>query len=175
MSNELQISLVVGLILAVMGWIVTAIFAFRSDQRAARSNAEARAAIASVPEQVEEGVRRILAELHHVLQDVRMADVDGDGKEEILVEGPAGAAGRHLVVFKADYKGLDLLKLGEFFSEAGGFDFQESPLDGRRLIVTGELDWDAPGDLSHVEMPRIKVVYQWDGKGFREVSRTKFE
>lgn len=39
--------------------------------------------------------------------------------------------------------------------------------------VANVLDYDAGPDLPYAAMPRIRVVYRWDGQAFREIKRQR--
>jgi hypothetical protein len=97
------------------------------------------------------------------------ADVDNDGKDELLVEHSAGAHGSALLLF--GFKDWEFRLLGELgVGTPGGFDIGDFDGDGRIEIDAVEADY-SHGD-GYVDAPRYRIRYRWTQDGFAEVERS---
>jgi hypothetical protein len=99
---------------------------------------------------------------------IECADLDCDGKEEVIIQHPAGAHGSQLRVFAwrhGKFAEVGALSVGT----PGGFDLGDFDGDGQTEIKAEEVDWAA--GKPYVTAPRIQVLYRWDGERFSEVSR----
>jgi hypothetical protein len=98
------------------------------------------------------------------------ADVDGDGRNELLIQYPAGAHGSVLQVFGwRDFQFQEIGQLGA--GTPVGFDIKNVNKDGRIEIVTDETDWSL--DLPYEAAARVRIWYRWEDGGFVEHKRQK--
>ena len=101
---------------------------------------------------------------------VSLADLNGDGRDELLVQFPAGAHGSGLQVF--GFRGLEFGLLAELgVGTPVGFRVQDYDNDGRLEVVTKETDWTV--DLQYAYAPRERLYYRLRPEGFQEVARIK--
>lgn len=98
------------------------------------------------------------------------ADVNGDGRNELLVQYPAGAHGCALRVFGLSPSGIEELAYVGTGTPAG-FEFGDFDGDGKVEIKTQETDWGA--GLPYATAPRFTLLLRWDGSRFAEVSRQR--
>jgi hypothetical protein len=96
------------------------------------------------------------------------ADVDNDGREELLVQYPGGVHGSVLQVFGLkDGVFTELASLGT--GTPTGFRWADFDGDGQVEIEGEETDWSS--DEPYVSAPRLRVRWRWNGQTFVEVSR----
>ena len=107
---------------------------------------------------------------------VRTADVDGDGKNELVISNPLGAYSSHVRVFKPiielDRGGKTTVSfkiIGEIFPVNFLVDVKSINSDKKALIIVNEDEKSQP----HVVAAKDEITYRWmDGK-FYEVSRRR--
>ena len=98
------------------------------------------------------------------------ADVDHDGRDELLVQYPIGAHGTALQVF--GWRGDEFNQIGQLsVGTPAGFKVEDYDGDGRLEIVTHETDWSL--GLPYALAPHESIWYRWDGQDFKEISRAK--
>jgi hypothetical protein len=162
----------IALALAIAWW---------QSRDAARAKVELKNAMQTIPDSVATALRAIVSARNKDVKenpqnnagwpmDIEYADVDGDGRNELLVQYPAGAHGSNLKVFG--------WKQGEFTEIAWlgvgtpvGFDFGDFDGDGKIEIKTEETDWSS--GLCYAEAPRIVLMYRWNGTEFEEFLQKK--
>ena len=96
------------------------------------------------------------------------ADVNGDGKKELLLQHPTGAHGSTLKIL--EWKTGKLEELADLsVGTPAGFDFGDFDGDGKIEIRTEETDWSS--GLPYVSAPRLILFFRWNGVRFIEVFR----
>lgn len=164
--------------LGIAGIAVSLGIAWWQHVKAKKAERTADEAIRAIPEKVGRVIAAVLptgkpeekpGEPPRGWYEVKYADIDGDGSDEVLIQFPAGAHGSGLKVFgRRDH---DLVEIGDLRTGTPvGFEIRDVDGDGRIEISTEETDWTA--GQPYVSAPRLRVVYRWDGKAFAEVSRS---
>lgn len=165
-----------------VGWALTAATAavkFFSDRRTRR---RLERQLAEVPEQT---AQRLSAVLERVLPSaakaaldagsaeglrayVGVADVTGDGEQELLVMHPAGVHASALKVY--GWRGLEFTLLGEVGTTCpASFHVEDVDGDGRLEVATVDVPWGT--DRPYVTAERVETIYRWNGTGFERVTQ----
>ena len=99
---------------------------------------------------------------------VREADLDGDGRNELLIQYIAGAHGSALQLY--GMQDFEFKLLGELGTDTpAGFEIADLDSDGRLELRTYETDYST--GLGYAFAPRLEVRYRWTGSSFDEVFR----
>ncbi len=97
-------------------------------------------------------------------------DVDHDGKNEIIVQYPAGAHGNAVRIF--GWRDMELEEIGFLGSGCPvPAEFKDIDNDGKLEILIVNTDWSV--DLPYYNAPRLTDIYKWDGREFVEVGSFK--
>ena len=104
----------------------------------------------------------------HVFEDVapRLADVDGDGRAEVIAVRSSLARGAQLVVYAPARDGLSLEAIAET-------PYIGQPHRWLAPVGVADLDGDGAVEVAYVDRPHLaKVlrVWRWDGDGLVEVA-----
>ena len=179
----------IGLILGVVGIAISLAVAYWEHQKAKRAEARLEALAANLPETLLAGVRDALSS-HNMAntneQDrwsppgngtdqspslrSRYADLNGDGRDEVLIEVISGAHSSTLMVYGLDH--WEFKKLAELHSTTmNGFDIQDSDGDGFLEVETVEIA--RRPDLPYVFGLRDRVTHKLVGDTFEEVGRVE--
>ena len=164
--------------IGIAGILIGGAIAWWQNRKAARMESALNHNLAAVPGKIADTLKAIVAstnapEAKAALPDnwpmaIDYADVDGDGKNELLVQYPSGAHGSQLKVFawrQGDFSEIGALAAGT----PAGFDVGDFDGDSRTEIKAEEVDWNA--GQPYVTAPRIELLYRWNGSLFEEVSR----
>ncbi|MDR3607607.1 MAG: hypothetical protein P4M08_09525 [Oligoflexia bacterium] len=90
------------------------------------------------------------------------ADINNDGKQELLVSYPSGAHGSTMRAFQWDG---DLVEIGSFFGDCGPyFDIRDVDGDGQKEVVTYVRDYKN----NPVSDPPIPAYFRWKNGKFEE-------
>lgn len=150
----------------------------RSDHRSDVSDAIIQTLPQSFIRALEEGhftVSSIPKRLTNLEEDdwpsyVSFADVNNDGKVELLVQYLAGAHGNLLQVF--GWKNREYMEIARYaVGVPVAFEFGDFDHDGEIEILGKESDWDT--GLPYGLVPRYSFRLRWDGEKFVEVWRAK--
>lgn len=176
MGEDVEILLALG----IPSIIVSIWIAVWQNRKAKRAQAQFEGELANLPERVSRTVRAVIEAAPSQSADsltnpewpsaIDYADVDNDGKTELLVQYLAGAHGNALQVFgwrDREFKKIAALGVGTPVP----FEFGDFDGDGLTEIKGTETDWSV--GLPYSMAPRVEVLYRWDGNKFREVSRKK--
>jgi hypothetical protein len=168
------------LLLGITGILIALGIAWWQYREADRAKAALHAALDAIPAKIADTLRLLVAShqkdpdttdnhLNDALPSVvEYADVDGDGKQELLVQYPAGAHGSALKIFGwKNGEFAEIARLG--VGTPVGFEFGDFDGDGRVEIKTQETDWTA--GLPYVNSPRLTLLLRWNGTDFAEVAR----
>ena len=171
----------IGIVLGLMGLVLTTSIAIWQHSEAKKAKAELNGLLQSLPSQVFDNVSRLLqanqpefSELYGMLNSEkalqsRYADLDVDGKDELLVQYPIGAHGAALQVF--GFRDWEFKLIAELSIDTpAGFVAEDVDGDGRLEIVTNEVSQDA--DFPYVLGFRDEVWYRLENDRFVEVKRT---
>ncbi len=108
---------------------------------------------------------------------VKTADIDGDGKTELVLSNPLGAYSSHVRVFKpiVDFNRGGQTKvsfelIGEIRPVNYIVDVKSADLGKKAVIIVNE---DGKSNKPHVVAPRDEVTYKWIEGGFHEISRRR--
>ena len=165
----------------VLGAALSIAIAIWQNRRAAAANGRTETLIANLPKQISVELRRIGTipgshpteagqETPSSPLRTSYADVDNDGRPELLVQYNVGAHGSALEVFgmrNMEFHWIGGLRVGT----AAGFTVKDFDHDGLVEIGTKEADWST--DLPYYLAPRINIWYRWDGDSFTEVAKNK--
>lgn len=106
---------------------------------------------------------------------VGYADVNNDGRPELLVQHPIGAHSSMLKVYgwRGDFPAGDFGEFGELQSSCpSSFHVEDIDGDGRLEVLTVDLDWnDMPEGRGYANGPRYRMVYRWIDDRFERVSQ----
>ncbi len=95
-------------------------------------------------------------------------DLDGDGREELLVQYPSGAHGTALKVFGwRNGEFVELVTTG--VGTPVPFEFGDVDDDGHLEVIGTETDWAA--GKPYVSAPRVRIVYRWQSGTLVEQDR----
>jgi hypothetical protein len=169
----------------VAGIIVSLAIALWQHLRARSAERKLEGVLSEMPQRVASQVGMVVAKIQipsEATKDrawpddfirVDYADVDGDGRNELLVQYPSAAHGNTLLVYGfRDGMGWDFTLLDELGSgTAAPFEVRDFDNDGKLEIALQEADWST--DLPYYLAPRLKLLYRWNGKKFGEVGRIK--
>lgn len=167
----------------ILGFIITIfslLFGFYQFYCANKSEKKLQEVLNNQPQKILEGVSRLISPLFEETKnklgdfgvegyyEIDVKDLDGDGKQELLIQYPYGAHGSMLKVFGR--RNYDFEEIGELSSGTPcGFKIADFDLDGHLEIKTIESSENYPYAL----VLRDSVFYRWDGNQFLEISRTK--
>ena len=102
----------------------------------------------------------------HVFEDTapRLADVDGDGRAEVIAVRTSLTKGAQLVVYAVRGDGLRLIATTPYIGQ---------PHRWLAPVAAADLDGDGRVEIAYVDRPHLaKVlrVWRWTGSGLREVA-----
>jgi hypothetical protein len=169
MTAFLVAAVVLCLALAALQW-----------RKACRARSSLNTILDDLPEIISQAVRATSGSPREAATDSTVAtgwagtvnymDLDGDGRGELLVQGPTGAHGSELRIL--DWKDRRFRQVANLtVGTPAGFEFGDFDGDGKIEIKTQEVDWST--GVSYVTAPRLDLWFRWDGTGFIEVSRKK--
>lgn len=171
---------ILGLILGILGIAISVGIALWQNSRAKKAEAELNSILRSLPSQVLDNVTRLLqtnqsetSELYGMINSEKMlhskyVDLDGDEKEELIVQYPYGAHGSAMQVF--GLRNREFKFIAELLTNTpSGFVAEDVDKDGRIEIVTHETSEDFPFVLGL----RDEVWYRLESNKFVEIKRTK--
>ena len=102
---------------------------------------------------------------------VTLADINGDGHRELLVDFPGGAHGSVLEVY--GFRGLDFQHLGGISSGTpSGFEVADFDGDGRPEVASTETDWES--GKCYAEAPRLRAIHKWIDGEFRIIRQEPY-
>jgi len=108
---------------------------------------------------------------------VRTADVDGDGKNELVISNPLGPYNNHVRVFKpiVDFNRLrettvSFELIGEIRQVNYIVDIKNIDLDKKAIIIVNE---DEKSSKPHVLSAKDNVTYKWIAGEFHEIDRKR--
>ena len=184
---------IVGLVVGVLGLLV-------GEIRARRAQRELRRRLGSIKDKTTRVMAKVLGE--NLLQDgwpegtgsferatgqrildpdhdlpavVGYADVNNDGRPELLVQHPAGAHSSVLKVYgwRGDFTIGDFEQLGELHSSCPtSFQVEDVDGDGQLEIAAMDVDYEAMSESrSYANAERVRMIYRWNGREFERVSR----
>lgn len=170
----------IGIILGVLSVLLTSGIAIWQHSEAKKAKAELNGLLQSLPSQVFDNVSRLLkanqpqfSELYEMMNlenplQSRYADLDGDGKDELLVQYPIGAHGTALQVF--GFRDWEFRLITEISIDTpAGFVAEDIDGDDRLEVITHEVSLDA--DFPYVMGFRDEVWYRLENDDFVEVKR----
>ena len=155
----------ISVVLTIIGLTVPIGIAWWQHRKAVRAESAVRASIDAIPQRVIDEFEKIVSagtpgRDSDVLQ---LADVNGDGRGEVLIQGPAGAHGWFLKAFGWGVDGIH--EIVDLRSDTPcGFEIGDFDHDGRLEVRTKQTEWSK--GLSYGDATRGAVTYRWDGKGF---------
>jgi hypothetical protein len=172
---------IIGIALGTVGIAVTVMIAYWQHKRAEKAEKNLQLVLQNLPSQLLNNVSRFLREGEseaHELYDLLASgksfhseyrDLNGDGRDELLIYYPYGAHGTALQVFSFQDWKFDLIAELEINTPAG-FTFKDIDGDGRVEVVTHEVS-DA-ADFPYVMGFRDEVWYHLEDDRFVEIKRT---
>ncbi len=169
----------------VAGIIVSLAIALWEHLRARSAERKLESVLSEMPDRVASQVGMVVAKIQvpsEASEDsngggdfirVDYADVDGDGRKELLVQYPTGAHGNTLLVYGfRGHLGWELTLLDELGSGTPApFEVRDFDNDGKLEVALSETDWST--DLPYYLAPRMKLLYRWNGKQFEQVGQIK--
>ena len=177
------------LVLSILGIALSLAVAYWEHRKAKRAEARLESLAETLPDKLLSGVRDALTQ--HALPAVaeadgwstpgaksdqspwlrtRYADLDGDGRDELLVEVTSGPHSTTLLVYQV--KNWEFDKLAELHSSTiNGFDIVDSPDSVGKRVETVEVA--KRPELPYVYGLRDRVAYRLVGGTFEEVGRAE--
>ena len=180
---------IIGLILGILGILVTVAIAYWQHEKAKLAEARLESLAANLPGTLLAGVQQVLASQapagvagddgwvlpgNQTAQSpwlkTRYADLDGDGTDELLIEAISGAHSSVLLVY--GMRSWEFEKLAELNSTTiNGFDIQDFDNDGRLEVETVEIAGRL--GLPYVFGLRDRVTHRLVGSTFQEIARVE--
>lgn len=177
------------LALGLLGMLVSLAIAYWEHRKAKRAEARLEHLATTLPVKLLSGVRDVLAQHappatadadgwstpgassdHSPWLRTRYADLDGDGRDELLVEVASGPHSTSLLVYQM--KHWDFEKVAELHgSTISGFDIVDSPDRVAKGVETVEVA--RRPELPYVFGFRDRVTYELAGNAFVEVARVE--
>lgn len=157
---------IAGLLIGIAG-IAVAVVTYARSERGSRERAE------RLPDKIADRVRLILAipkpdDPNALGAYAGYADINNDGRPELIIQHPAGVHGMAFLVF--GWRGFDF---GEVATTSWGTptSVKIKDFDGDGQLEIGILvsDWEA--GRPYINAPSIEVHYRLEGNDFVEVGR----
>jgi hypothetical protein len=169
---------VVDILLFILGTLASLAIAVYEHRRATRAESTLKEVLDNLPRKLIEGVASVVntrvarnGEPNSNLS-ARYADLNGDGRDEFLVEYVSGPHSTTLQVYGFKRGGYEFRKLGELSQSTPlGFELEDIDNDGAVEVTAVEVANEP--ELPFVFGLRDRVTYKLGGRGFREVRRIK--
>jgi hypothetical protein len=158
--------------------LVGYLIALWQNRRSDKGSKTLQATFDALPQQFVEALRKgnlsVSTKQPHLEDDdwpsvISFADVDNDGKQELLVQYLAGAHGNSLQIFGwRNHEYVQIARIG--VGVPVPFEFGDFVGDGKIEILGKESDWDT--GLPYSLVPRHSFRLRWNGQEFAEVWRS---
>jgi hypothetical protein len=163
--------------LSLIGILVTVVIALWQYRKARRAEARLERFLEDLPSQLVANVVRFLEQKEQTATEIttadhqvtsRYVDINGDGREELLVVFPIGPHGSVLQVYGMD--GSEFKLIAETSTEVpSGFDLEDVDRDGTPELRVAEVNYSS--GMPYVMGLRDVVWYRLESGKFVEVKR----
>ena len=166
------------ILLFILGTLASLAIAAYEHRRATRAENTLKEVLDDLPRKLIEGVASVVntpassndEPYPNQSLSARYADLNGDGRDEFLVEYVSGPHSTTLQVYGFKRGGYEFRKLGELSQSTPlGFELEDIDNDGAVEVTAVEVA-EEPG-LPFVFGLRDRVTYKLGGRGFKEVRR----